>query len=160
MHLFQKDATYRIQEAATKIRSNRLEIIAGYYARYGNDAFVGQNIETDVFELVVGRFLGDSLTSEYMVARMTLYAAVTKVAERQQTISLWEEVLTDAIDVKRLTHLYLPDMMDHYIPDLLVKLHQDDDAVTFIRHWRDWRDRRNHPHLVGLPSILELRKGE
>lgn len=29
-----------------------------------------------------------------MVARMTLYAAVTNAAERQQTISLWEEVLT------------------------------------------------------------------
>lgn len=66
-----------------------------------------------------------------------------------------------AIDVKRLTHLYLPDtMMDHSIPDLLVKLHQDDDAVTFIHHWLHWRDRRNHPHLVGLSSILHSRKGE
>jgi MYND finger len=139
-----------VQKAATKIRSNRLKIIAGFYGRY----------ETDVFELVAGRFLGDPLTLEYMVARMTLYAAVTKATEHQQTICLWEEVLTDAIDVKRLTHLYLPDMVDHYIPDLLVKLHPDDDAVTFIRHWRDWRDRRNHPHLVGFPSILELRKGE
>lgn len=51
-----------VQEAATKIRSNRLEIIAGCYGRYGNDAFVGKNIETHVFELVLGRFLGDRST--------------------------------------------------------------------------------------------------
>lgn len=56
-----------VHEAATKIRSNRLEII-GYYARYGNNAFMGRNIETDIFELVAGRFYDDPLTSDYMTA--------------------------------------------------------------------------------------------
>lgn len=75
-------------------------------------------------------------------------------------MALWEEVLTDAIDMKRLTHLSLRDKIDRCIAEVLVKLHRYDDALAFIRHWLDWHDRRSHPHLAGLRSILDSRKGE
>lgn len=41
--------------------------------------------------------------------------------------------------MKRLSHESFPDFMDKTIPNILLKLHRDDDAIGYIQYWMNWR---------------------
>jgi hypothetical protein len=157
----------RMDRATDDIREHRLHLIAHYIATYGDEVFGGRNLaailDDDIFELLAGRFYGDDYTAEYMDALVELSSRVHLAAVRRRTVWCWEEDLALGVEVNRLTHISFPDMTsDGTVPSLLIKLHRDDDAVSFILYWLAWRSGGAGvgPPDLRDPSILNSRKNE
>jgi hypothetical protein len=159
-----KKLRQRLDRAAKDIRSRREGLIHHYLSMYGlQEAFGVQFIDDDddIFELIAGRFGDDKYTNEYMDALLGLCSKVHHAAIRHRTVWCWEEELALAVELKRLTHLSPPNLVCDKIPRPLMKLHRDDNAVSLILYWIEWRSGGGAgPIDLRDPLIINSRKKE
>jgi len=156
-----------LNRVTLSMEANRSDLIQQAVAMYGENAFFGRNFQMEdgslssVVELLAGRFGGGggmAQTSGYVNCILMEYRKVAEAAERHNTRTLWEAALELAVQLKRLTHVAIPNMMDETIVRILLKLHRDDDVVSFLLYWILWRS-EGEDHL-GDPLMLHSAKGE
>ena len=82
------------------------------------------------------------------------YSTTFGFAGRFRSRILWEQVLSLAVEIKRLTHVSIPDTtMNLRITKVLLMLHRDDDAAAFILYLIQWRSHRRDDEMGDLDNI-------
>lgn len=111
-----------------------------------------------VMDIIAGRFYALQYTTDYMNCMLQLGTLVLRMGHKHDCLAAYEEVLASAVEAKRLTHAVHVDMYDRELPKVLLKLHRDDDAISFIRYWIQWRSRGQGN--LRDPLVLRSVKGE
>ena len=175
----------RLGRANEKVESSALVLMRHFSIQYGEeDDFLGKYMSDETFgriirgrgsfnvheddreemhevfnmiDLVAGRFGDDNepITTEVIRSMRLLFEKVVETAERLGTRSLWELALEIAVELKRISHVALPDLIDETIPSILLKLHRDDDAIGYIKYWMNWR-----PQAVIDYDVIWASKGD
>lgn len=123
------------------IQNNRAMLLHEAERLFGPNAFLGRRIEDgwvcgdDVMEILAGRFGQLPYTRPYIEIIRVLSACIFRAANRHQTRELWEQYLEINIEMKRLTNVSFPGVLDQVIAENLLKLHRNDDAISFIVCW-------------------------
>jgi hypothetical protein len=80
------------------------------------------------------------------------------LAHEHQLKTAFEEILSQSVEIKRLTHAVHPDACDRDLPKVLLNLRRDEDAIAFIRYWFKWRP--PGPGQLRDPLALLSKRGE
>jgi len=97
---------------------------------------IQNNVGKPILGGAMNGFLGlDPLTHRYVQARIHLAHHLLWQARIVQSVKLWEEVLMHLVELKTLTYLWKPYLVDKEILMVLLKLHRDDEAAAFFIDW-------------------------
>lgn len=139
-----KKARRLLEKSEAQIRANSHIVALEAIDKFGVEgAFLGRPIpgfdqkDDRIMDLLAGRFYDFDMTSEYCDLYGDLYALVVPIAKRYNTRTLWEATLEIAVEMNRLSFMSRSDRMEHDILCVLLKLHRDDDAMSYLYYWME-----------------------